>query len=234
MVSMKKWIAPDLPSNEMHYILLYFWSNYSSLPQNKLKPCLLCTSCERLLNNSRVFRALITESQSHFERSERVKTFIEVSLHRQNPELCSVRRILEIEELLMISILLLLLINWIYPWPKAGWKKNIIFIVLIINQCTWLQQFIVHLLFSLDFQYLRDSQPSFPSCLFFEGHFDMLLDEMKIISRVEVIRLCYSIFLEVIGPLLTARRFAEFDTSAVCHTMFIICLGWFLLQDCMF
>ena len=32
-------------------------------------------------------------------------------------------------------------------------------------------------------------------------------------------------------PLLTARRFADFDTSVICHALLILCLGWFLLQD---
>ena len=30
---------------------------------------------------------------------------------------------------------------------------------------------------------------------------------------------------------LTARRFAEFDTSVICHAMLIFFLGLFLLQD---
>ena len=34
---------------------------------------ILCRSCERRYNSFIVFRALITESQSHFERSDRVK-----------------------------------------------------------------------------------------------------------------------------------------------------------------
>ena len=29
----------------------------------------------------------------------------------------------------------------------------------------------------------------------------------------------------------TARRFAEFDTSVICHAVLILCLGSFLLQD---
>jgi len=32
-------------------------------------------------------------------------------------------------------------------------------------------------------------------------------------------------------PLLTARRFSEFDTSVICHARLILCLGSFLLQD---
>ena len=48
---------------------------------------------ERRLSNFRVSRAfqLIAESQSHFERSKRVKRFIEVSLRRLHPEICRVR-----------------------------------------------------------------------------------------------------------------------------------------------
>ena len=30
-------------------------------------------------------------------------------------------------------------------------------------------------------------------------------------------------------PMLTARRFSEFDTSVICHAVFIFCLGSFLL-----
>ena len=32
-------------------------------------------------------------------------------------------------------------------------------------------------------------------------------------------------------PLLTARRFSEFDISVICHAVLILCLGSFLLQD---
>jgi len=32
-------------------------------------------------------------------------------------------------------------------------------------------------------------------------------------------------------PLLTARRFTEFDTSVICHVVLTLCLGSFLLQD---
>ena len=32
-------------------------------------------------------------------------------------------------------------------------------------------------------------------------------------------------------PLLTSRRFADFDTSVICHAVLILCLGSFLLQD---
>ena len=50
-----------------------------TLQRHELKPHLVC---ERRLNNSRAFKAMITESQSHFQRSERqerVKRCIEVS-----------------------------------------------------------------------------------------------------------------------------------------------------------
>ena len=33
------------------------------------------------------------------------------------------------------------------------------------------------------------------------------------------------------SPLLTSRRFAEFDTYVICHAVLILCLGSFLLQD---
>ena len=45
------------------------------------------TSCERWLNNFRIFGDLITESRSHFERWETVKKFTEVSLGRRRAEL---------------------------------------------------------------------------------------------------------------------------------------------------
>ena len=32
-------------------------------------------------------------------------------------------------------------------------------------------------------------------------------------------------------PLLTARRFSEFDASVICHAVLILCLGSFLFQD---
>ena len=32
-------------------------------------------------------------------------------------------------------------------------------------------------------------------------------------------------------PLLTARRFVEFDTSVICHAVLILCLASILLQD---
>ena len=50
-----------------------------TLPRNELRPHLLCRPCERRLNNFKAFRAMITESQSHFQRSDRVKRCIEAS-----------------------------------------------------------------------------------------------------------------------------------------------------------
>ena len=50
-----------------------------TLPGNELRPHLLCRPCERRLNNFKAFRAMITESQSHFQRSDRVKRCIEAS-----------------------------------------------------------------------------------------------------------------------------------------------------------
>jgi len=49
-----------------------------------------------------------------------------------------------------------------------------------------------------------------------------------------VVWLCYSIFRghrSAWFPLLSARRFSEFDTSVICHAVLILCLGSFLLQD---
>jgi len=53
-----------------------------TLQRKELRPHLVCRPCERRLNNFRAFRAMITESQSHLQRSERherVKRCIEVS-----------------------------------------------------------------------------------------------------------------------------------------------------------
>ena len=47
--------------------------------QEELRPHLLCRPCERRLKNYKEFRAMITESQNYFERSERVKRCIDVS-----------------------------------------------------------------------------------------------------------------------------------------------------------
>ena len=44
------------------------YRRFSTHPYLRLK----CRSYERRLNNFRIFRALITESQSHFETSERL------------------------------------------------------------------------------------------------------------------------------------------------------------------
>ena len=64
-----------------------------SLPRNELKPGLLCRSCERWENSFRVFRALITESQSYFERSKRVERFIGVTAPSA-PKRCRARKTL--------------------------------------------------------------------------------------------------------------------------------------------
>ena len=53
-----------------------------TLQRHELRPHLVSRPCERRLNNFRAFKAMITESQSHFqknERQERVKRCIEVS-----------------------------------------------------------------------------------------------------------------------------------------------------------
>ena len=47
-----------------------------ALPRNELRSRLLCRPCERRLNNFKAFRAMITESQSHFQSSVRVKRCI--------------------------------------------------------------------------------------------------------------------------------------------------------------
>ena len=53
-----------------------------TLQRHELRPHLVCRPCERRLNNFRAFKAMITGSQSHFQRSERqerVKRCFEVS-----------------------------------------------------------------------------------------------------------------------------------------------------------
>lgn len=47
------------------------------------------------LNNFRLFRALIIESQCHFKKRERVKGFIEVSMYHQRTEICRAWRIIK-------------------------------------------------------------------------------------------------------------------------------------------
>ena len=44
-----------------------------TLQRHELRPHLVCRPCERRLNNFRAFKAMITESQSHFQRSKRQK-----------------------------------------------------------------------------------------------------------------------------------------------------------------
>ena len=102
-----------------------------SLPWNELKPGLLCRSCERWENSFRVFRALITESQSYFERGERVKRFIVVTapsapLTLQSGNYSAVR----------ISLCFLASRNWIYLRPKESYKEKKIIFTTSINQCT--------------------------------------------------------------------------------------------------
>ena len=98
-----------------------------SLPRNELRPY------ERRLNNFRAFRAMITESQSHFERSEGVKRFIEVSPSAPRT-LGRARRTKE--WLVAVWISPSLLINKSYLPLKGGYKKkNIIFVLSLINQC---------------------------------------------------------------------------------------------------
>lgn len=108
-----------------------FDSGLFNLPRNGLKPCLLCRYFERGLNNFRVFRALIAESQSNFARSERVKRIIEMSSHRWRREIWRVRgtrttgrglHFAVVGDKLDLSL-------------KGGYKK-IIFIVSLINQCS--------------------------------------------------------------------------------------------------
>ena len=112
-----------------------------SLSRNELKPGLLSRSCERWENNFRVFRALITESQSYFERSERVKRFIVVTVplapgvgspnfaEREllcGPHLAELSRNKELD---------------LSSTERKLQREKIIFIK-SINQCTWLQRFV--------------------------------------------------------------------------------------------
>ena len=78
-----------------------------TLPRNELRPHLLCRPCERRLNNFKAFRAMITESQSHFQRSDRVKRCIEASPSR--PELWRARRMMPVILVLVVAAV------WISP-----------------------------------------------------------------------------------------------------------------------
>ena len=90
-----------------------------SLPRNELKPGLLFRSCEQWENSFRVFRVLITESQSYFERSERVKRFIVVTAPSAPVTLQSGN-----DSGFCISPCFLISKNWIYLWPKEGYKEK--------------------------------------------------------------------------------------------------------------
>ena len=133
--------------------LRLIWSS----PRKELKPGLLCRSCERWENSFRVFRALITDSQSYFERSERVKRFIVVTAPSApgvgSPNFAE-------RELICgrISPCFIVSKNWIYLRPKESYKEKKIIFIMSINQCTWLQRFmrIVH---SFNFRSLKDSWP---------------------------------------------------------------------------
>ena len=93
----------------------------SSLPRNESKPCLLWRSWERWLNNFRIFRALITGRRSHFERSDTVKRFTEVSLRRRRAQLCRAWSLRIIKRrLVAVYFSPSLLINWVYIRPKGG------------------------------------------------------------------------------------------------------------------
>ena len=106
------------------------WKIFESSLWNESKPGLLSRSCELRSNNFRVFSALTTENQSHFQRSETVKRFIEVSPRRRRPEPCRARSLRMIKRLVAVFLSPLLLINWIYTRPKGDWKtKNATFIV---------------------------------------------------------------------------------------------------------
>ena len=105
----------------------------SSLPRNESQPRLLWRSCERWLTNFRIFRALTTESRSHFERGETVRSFTEVSLRHRRAELCRAQSLRMIERrLVAVCFSLSLPINWIYIWSKGG----SFFVPYILNQCT--------------------------------------------------------------------------------------------------
>ena len=76
----------------------------SSVPWNKLKPHLLCRSCEWRLNNFRVleFRTLITESKNHFKRTERVKDLkCHCAIGKRRPKLCTCLSLLIVSKRLL-------------------------------------------------------------------------------------------------------------------------------------
>ena len=71
-----------------------FARSLSHLYCGRIKTTSEWRSYERWLNNFRIFRVLITERRSHFERSETVKRFTEVSLRRWRAELCRTRSLI--------------------------------------------------------------------------------------------------------------------------------------------
>ena len=136
-----------------------------SLPRNELKPGLLRRSCERWENSFRVFRALITESQSYFERSERVKRFIVVTAPSApgvgSPNFAERERLCGLHFAVLSHIKELDLSST----ERRIQREKIIF-NMSINQCTWLQRF-VRIVHSFNFLCLKDSWPFVASCVVF-------------------------------------------------------------------
>ena len=99
------------------------------------KPCLQWRSCERWLTNFRIFRALITESRSHFEREgKKIYWSVTARWTLQSTKLKDYRTPTRCGLLFTVVA-----VNWICVRPKGGQKKkNVVFIAsYIINQCTW-------------------------------------------------------------------------------------------------
>ena len=138
---------------------------------------------------------MITESQSHFERSERVKRFIEVSSRRRHPKLCRARRM--IQRLVTVCISPSLQIKWIHM-PAFFFNFRSLDLSLL-HACFW------------------GAYKCRVTCIRRNGNY-------KWSGVVWGHRSAWF-------PLLTARRFAEFDTSVICHAVPILCLASFLLQD---
>ena len=126
-----------------------------SLPRNELKPGLLPRSCERWENSFRVFRALITESQSYFERSERAKSVTSPSAPGvSSPNFAERERLCGLHFAVLSHIKELDLSST----KRRLQRENKIIFIMSINQRTWLQRF-VRIVHSFNFRSLKDSWP---------------------------------------------------------------------------
>ena len=160
-----------------------------------LKPTLLCRSCEQWENSFRVFRALITDSQSYFKRSERVNLFIGVTAPSA-PGIGSAN-FAEHDRLCCLHFAVLSQIKELgLSLTKRRLQREKIVFIMSINQCTWLQRF-VRIVHSFNFRSLKDSWPFVASCAVFlrKGNICPVRRNGNY-KQSGVVWLCYSIFLK--------------------------------------